>query len=533
MTHIFLTGFMGAGKTTVGRIVAERLGMPFVDLDADVEAREGREIAAIFADSGEDAFRCVETAVLAALEGAEDSVVACGGGIVLREENRALLRRLGRVFYLTVTAEEALARVGDTPGRPLLAGKAGRMAATLLAGRDALYAAVADETIDTAAASPAEVAERVERLARVARTGDRTRVVTAHAYDVVHGRETLSTLGRRVREALPGAARVALVTDTTVGALFGASAEEALRDAGVGVARIDVPAGEASKSWRQAGEVVEEFAALGLERTDAVVALGGGVVGDLAGFCAAVYLRGIPVVQAPTTLLAQVDSSIGGKTGVDLRAGKNLAGAFWQPSLVLTDTALLASLPESEWLSGLAEVVKTAILAGEAEVAWLEEAGAALAGREPDAVDRAVAMCVRHKAAVVSGDEREGGSRECLNLGHTLGHAIEKEAGFGVVPHGLAVAEGIRFAAHLARDAGLADETWTARQEALLDAVGLTASELRFDAAAMRETMASDKKVRAGRVRFALALAPGWCEVRDVDDAVLAARLSAWAGDRG
>lgn len=535
MSHIFLTGFMGAGKTTVGRIVARRLGVPFVDLDAVVEELDGRGVPAIFAESGEEAFRCAETDALSSLTDHPDAVVACGGGVVLRDENRVLLRRLGRVFYLSVTAEEALARLGDAAGRPLLEGEAGRLAPTLLEGRRALYAAVADETVDTAGMTPDAVADEIVARARVATEAAVTVTVrsTGGGYAAVVGRGLLGGLGERLRGVLPHVTRVAIVSDASVAPLYAPAAEASLRTAGLAVTLLTVPAGEGSKSWEQAGELLGAFAAEGLERTSAVVALGGGVVGDLAGFCAATYLRGLPVVQVPTTLLAHVDSSIGGKTGVDLPQGKNLVGAFWPPVLVLADTSTLGSLSEVEWRSGLAEVAKSAVLAGEREMVWLEEHAARLVRRDPEAVDLAVELCVAFKARVVSGDERESGDRECLNLGHTLGHAIEAVAGYGVVPHGLAVADGMRFAARLAERLGLADSAWTCRQEALLDSLSLVAGGAAFNREALDEKMRSDKKVRGGRVRFALALAPGICEVREIDDDVLAERLAAWTGSRG
>jgi 3-dehydroquinate synthase len=534
LSHLFLTGFMGAGKSTVGLMVAERLGLPFIDLDAVVEEREGRGVPAIFAESGEEAFRCAETDALSSLEHEPDAVVACGGGVVLKAENRVLLKQLGRVFLLVVTAEEALARLGDASGRPLLEGEAGRLASTLLEGRSALYAAVADERIETGGTSASDVADEIVR--RVQEAGHSTTIaveVPGHPYGVLVGRGVLTSLGARVEHALPRATRIAIVTDSTVGRLYGATAEESLRAQGLEPLRFDFPAGEASKSWRQAGEVLTALAAAGLDRTSAVVALGGGVVGDLAGFCAATYLRGIAFVQVPTTLLAQVDSSIGGKTGVDLPSGKNLVGAFWQPAFVLSDTSLLGSLPEGEWLSGMAEVAKSALLSGEEDLGWLETNAAGLSRRDPRAVEHAVQLCVRFKASVVAGDERESGGRECLNLGHTLGHAIERVAGFGVVPHGIAVAEGMRFAARVAEELRLSDAAWTRRQSDLLDALGLVAGASRFNAEALHETMRSDKKARGGRIRFALATAPGRCEVREVADDTLSALLADREGSRG
>jgi 3-dehydroquinate synthase len=239
-----------------------------------------------------------------------------------------------------------------------------------------------------------------------------------------------------------------------------------------------------------------------------------------------VYVRGIPVVQVPTTLLAQVDSSLGGKTGVDLPAGKNLAGAFWQPSAVVSDTTVLATLPDAEWTSGLVEVAKSALLAGEAETAQLESAARHLLMRDHVAVQDAVLMAAGFKASVVGGDERESGDRECLNLGHTLGHAIERVLGYGVVSHGIAVAAGMRFAARLAEDVFGAAPELTSRTEALLDALGATytvpadvAAETLFDA------MLSDKKTRGGVIRFVLLRAPGDWAVVPVEAAVVMRHL--------
>lgn len=351
------------------------------------------------------------------------------------------------------------------------------------------------------------------------------------AYRVEVGPGLLEALGERVRAAVPDAGRVALVSDVNVAARFGPSAGTALASAGFGVVEVTVPAGEASKSWETAGAVLERLASAALDRRDAVVALGGGVVGDLAGFCAAVYLRGVRFVQAPTTLLAMVDSSVGGKTGVDLRAGKNLAGAFWQPQAVIADTRTLASLPEQEWASGLAEVAKGAFLDGEEWLRGVENAAPGLLAREEDAVTEAVVDAVAFKARVVAADEREGGEREILNYGHTYGHALERALGYGAVPHGLAVAEGIRFAAALSERVLGAPAEWTRRQESLLDALGLARLERRVGPAAVLGAMASDKKVRAGRVRFVLTTGPGLWEVRPIEEETLAEAVSAWTTD--
>jgi 3-dehydroquinate synthase len=348
-------------------------------------------------------------------------------------------------------------------------------------------------------------------------------------YEVQLGDGVLDRVGDTVR-ARTRATAAALVTDERVAELYGPRVEASLAAAGIEVSMVTVPAGEASKDWAVAGAVLEELAAARLDRTAAVVALGGGVVGDLAGFCAAVYLRGIPFVQVPTTLLAQVDSSVGGKTGVDLPQGKNLAGAFWQPVSVLADTTTFATLPELEWQSGLAEVAKAAFLDSERFVSALEAATAGGQVPRDGALTHAiVADSILFKARVVASDERESGDREVLNYGHTFGHALEKVLGYGTLTHGHAVAEGIRFAARLAEDVAGAPPAWTRRQGRLLDHLGLTAIRREVDPGRLGVAMRSDKKVRGGEVRFVLCTGPGAWETRRVDEATIAYHLAAWA----
>lgn len=358
----------------------------------------------------------------------------------------------------------------------------------------------------------------------------RLAVRTASAsYDVVVGEGLLTQAGERVR-ALSGARRCALLTDETVGGLFAPTVSASLAASGFEVTEIIVPPGERSKEWSRAGEVLERMAAARIGRADVALALGGGVIGDLAGFCAAVYARGIDYVQCPTTLLAQVDSSVGGKTGVDLRAGKNLAGAFKQPLLVLADTGSLSSLPDSEWRSGLAEVAKVAMLAGHEHVAWLFANASALVARESGAVREAVMSAVGFKADVVATDERESSTREILNYGHTLGHAIERVAGYGVVPHGVAVAEGMRFAARLAERVLGAERDVTQMQDGLLLALGIERPHYPGDVAALLDAMHADKKARGGTVRFVLVPEPGSWRVVPVPDPTLVSELTTWVG---
>lgn len=356
--------------------------------------------------------------------------------------------------------------------------------------------------------------------------------VEGSAYRVVIGSGLLGRIGEYLGE-VSKSKRVALITDANIANTYGVRLDIALAQADRDVHSLEIPAGEPSKSWSLAGELLEELAASRMGRRGVVVALGGGVVGDLAGFVSAVYLRGVDFVQVPTTLLAMVDSSVGGKTGVDLSAGKNLAGAFKQPLLVLADTDVLSTLPEREWLSGLAEVAKTAVLSGEEFLAWLEANADALVARDPEVVEETVARCVAFKASIVESDEKEAGPRECLNYGHTLGHALEKVAGYGSITHGAGVAEGMRFASRVAMEVGGADAAFALRQDRLLDRLGLAPVESEATSGAVLQAMKADKKVRKDTVRMVLADAPGQWECHAVPDKVLSAHLAAWAATKG
>jgi 3-dehydroquinate synthase len=358
-----------------------------------------------------------------------------------------------------------------------------------------------------------------------------TVTVAGHSYDVLIEKGLLSRAGQLLRKKT-AAQKVALITDDTVAARFGLLVSASLARADFEVLDIAIPAGERSKNWGTTGEVLEAVAEHGLRRNDLVIALGGGVVGDLAGFVAATYLRGVEFAQIPTTLLAMVDSSVGGKTGVDLMSGKNLAGAFKQPIAVLADTATLGTLPDTEWQSGLAEVAKSAVIDGEEFTAWLEANAEALVTRDAQVVAEAIRRCVEFKAAVVEGDERESGPRECLNYGHTLGHAIEKVAGYGTFTHGVAVAEGMRFASRLSMDVAEAEVGFVKRQDRLLAALGLLPIEDQLSVDNIHAAMRSDKKSRASTVRFVVVNEPGVWRCEPVSDVTLAAHLAAWAATK-
>ena len=351
------------------------------------------------------------------------------------------------------------------------------------------------------------------------------------SYAVRVGVDVLDGLGAALRQlpAVAAAPRLLVISDDNVAPLYLDAAKASLSQAGFRAADIVVPAGEGSKSLAVIGEVWEAMAGLGLTRDCAVVALGGGVVGDLAGFAASTYMRGIPVVQVPTTLLAMVDSSVGGKTGVNLEAGKNLVGTFKQPAYVCASTATLATLSEREWCCGCAEVAKSAVIDSDDFFFWLLGNADAMAARDADVVQQAIARCVVFKASVVSQDKTEScGVRECLNYGHTLGHAVEALSGYGTYSHGAAVAEGMRFAARLGTALAGTPEELVSAQDELLDALGL--EPLAWSAAPeeMLDAMKRDKKARAGVVRFVVPVDVGRWELVDVDDAVILEHLRAW-----
>ena len=320
--------------------------------------------------------------------------------------------------------------------------------------------------------------------------------------------------------AVTGNSRVAVVTDATVAPLYLDRLRASFAGAGLTLAEIVVPAGEVSKNWRTLESVTERLLDLGVERNDAVVALGGGVVGDLTGFACAILRRGCRFVQIPTTLLAQVDSSVGGKTAINAAAGKNLVGAFHQPSIVLIDPDLLGTLPDRELRAGYAEVVKYGLLGDLTFFEWCEANVGALLGRDPAVLVEAIAVSCRAKAATVAADEREGGVRALLNLGHTFGHALEAEGGFSDrLLHGEAVAIGMVQAFAYSARTGLCSAADAARVRAHIAAAGLpVAPPFAADPAALIEHMKQDKKMSGGRLSFILARGIGQAFVaKDVD----------------
>ncbi|MEA2171935.1 MAG: shikimate kinase / 3-dehydroquinate synthase [Solirubrobacteraceae bacterium] len=465
---------MGAGKTSAARAAAAALGGRPADSDQLIEAELGMTIEAWFEHHGERAFREREEAlVLAMLDDPPAPVISLGGGAVTSERVQAALAR-HTVVLLDVDADTAWQRAGGR--RPLARDR--RRFDELLAARQPLYERLADAILPTSRRETLRHA--LPAIGRLADAPAGTKLLWAESasgnYPVY--------VGDGVRTFAPIAGRGFTISDEHVAALYGPA------DHVMG-------AGEAHKTLGTAEAALRAMAQAGLAHGDHVRAVGGGVVGDVAGFCAAVYQRGIGVVQVPTTVVAQVDSAYGGKTGVDLPEGKNYAGAYHQPSAVLADTSTLATLPEAESAAGWAEVVKTALIAGGALWRRVHEA---------PVVDRDVVLaCARTKLAVVAEDERDAGRRQTLNLGHTVGHAIETATDYRRYRHGEAVGLGLLAAMSLSNQPGLRADV-----ERLLAGRGLpTRLDPAVDLAAVRAAIERDKKRRDGRVGFVLVEAPG------------------------
>lgn len=350
-----------------------------------------------------------------------------------------------------------------------------------------------------------------------------------HAYDIRIGNGALSSLAATARD-LKDCKRAVVISDENVGPAYGKLVKKRLEEAGFEVYDLLIPPGETSKSVEMADELWEAIARYGITRDDFIVACGGGVVGDLAGFVASTYMRGIDFIQVPTTLLAMVDSSIGGKTGVNLQAGKNLVGTFHQPIFVCSDVRCLKTLLEEDWATGFAEMAKSAFIAPRRSFyEWMRDNLEGLAAHDIDLLEEAVCMTAELKATVVSEDTTESkGVRECLNYGHTLAHAIENAAGYGVISHGRAVAEGMRFAARLSVQMLDCSMDVVKATDAMLDGLGLPALPWVAPAQRLFNLMKSDKKTRGGDIRFVLLRDIASWELVRVPDDVIMEHLEAW-----
>jgi len=554
MRHIFLIGLSGSGKSTVGYQLAQQLGIPFLDSDALVEAEYGERIPAIFAHHGEAHFRhCESHALATAIQTTPNgAVIATGGGAVLREENRVLMAQHGVRIWLQVDPGVALERLqvqhtaalaqGVVPEiRPLLAGSDPLAALhTLVATRSLLYQE-AEIICDTTGKSGEQVAQEVVAMLQRSDVFEEDVVPIVRSvqigdgYDVVVDWGGIDRLAHYLTQrSLP--VRIFLFTDSNLAQLYSQTILQNLRAAGFDPHLYIVPAGEKSKSQEQLSAIYDWLLEQRAERREAIIAFGGGVVGDLVGYAAATYLRGVPLIQVPTSLLAQVDAAIGGKTGINHPQGKNLIGAFYHPRLVLVDPRLLFTLPPRERTEGWAEVVKCGIILDAELFTQLEAEAEKLRTFERPPIQllcQIIARCIDLKVMIIEEDEREQGRRAILNYGHTVAHALENVAGYGEWLHGEAVSLGMVVAAQIACEAGMFSEEDMRRQNALLAALGLPVQYIgSVKAEDILAATQLDKKVAGKQIRWIMPQSIGSVTVTTMPDALVTGVVSAFFAEK-
>ncbi len=515
MSHIYLYGPPGSGKSTIGKILAERLALPFTDIDSVIEKQAGKIIARIFAEDGEAHFRDLESEALCTVASHAPAIIALGGGALLRPENRQRAEASGSVLCFMAELATLQARVRRAPGQRPLVQNEGAAAesplAKLLEKRAAHYSSfpLQLKVSDIPAEQTADNAQMILGRYRVSGMGN--------PYNIYIGAHLLERTGELLAANSAGRQCV-IVGDSNTAPLYGGLVADALEKCGIPSRLITIPAGESHKTIETVIWLWKKFMEAGLERNDTVIAMGGGVTGDLTGFAAATWLRGIKWVSMPTTLLAMCDSGLGGKTGADLPEGKNLIGAFYPPSLVIADTETLNTLPVREMRCGLAESIKHAVIADPELLQMLPqfafcrtEADATLCGNLRGAawLPHFVARSMAVKIRVICEDPFEKGIRASLNLGHTIGHGIEKATRFQL-QHGEAVAIGCVIEAQIAAAMQLADAGLPQSLAALFTAVGLPVTLPEgIDTDEVLEAMMRDKKKSGGVVRFALPAAIG------------------------
>ena len=520
---IVLVGMMGAGKTSIGKRLAQRLGIPFNDADAEIERAAGMTIPEIFSTRGEAEFRLGEQRVIQRLLGEGASVLATGGGAFMNADTRKRIAEAGVSIWLKADFDVLLRRVKKRSNRPLLQTEDPEKTlrdlietryptyaeATLtIHSRDVAHEVIVDEIIFELSS---HFGLRTPTIIKPDPLSDLVKVdLPGRAYDIVIGSGLLETAGERIA-ALGKGLSVAIITDENVAQHHLATLQNSLQNSDIRSHAVVLTPGEKTKSMAMVTKVVDEILAAKLERGDLVIALGGGVIGDLAGFAAAITRRGMRFVQIPTTLLAQVDSSVGGKTGVNSDHGKNLIGAFHQPSLVLADVDCLDTLSKREFAAGYAEVVKYGLINDAEFFNWLEAHHEGVFAGGADRV-YAISKSCRAKAAIVMRDEREEGERALLNLGHTFAHAFERIVAYdgARLVHGEAVAIGLCCAFRFSQKLGLASGQDASRIERHLEKAGLPTKIKAIPGWTARsdeilDAMAQDKKVKKGRLTFILA----------------------------
>jgi len=506
---IILTGFMGTGKSVVAELLSRRWGLRSVDTDAMLEEQAGTSIAEIFATHGEQYFRDLETGILTQLAGQRGLIISTGGGMLLREDNVELLRRMGPIICLQASPETIMQRTAASDQRPLLNRPDPQTEIRqLLAERDEAYRR-ADYHIATDELTAQQVTDAVEEVVRADPRGcllvpepvEIPVELEDDSYTIYVGKGLLEAIGEIAAPEQQGQC-AAVITDDNLEELYASAVAESLERAGWDAHLFVVPSGEGSKTLATAGQLCEQLAEAGLDRSSVVFAVGGGMVGDLAGFVAAVFMRGLEFVQVPTTLLAQVDASVGGKVAVDLPRAKNLVGAFHQPRVVIVDIETLSTLSDSQFQSGLAEVIKHAAITDAQMFGYLEQMLEQVTAREQASLKYLLARNCQIKAEVVAADPLEQGQRAVLNFGHTIGHALERAVPQWQLSHGEAVAVGMVAESEVAVEKKLSEPDVVERLQRLVTQAGLQPDLSGIDPQQTWIAMSADKKLRGGRLRL-------------------------------
>ena len=503
-SNIILVGPMGAGKSAVGRQLARKLKRQFHDSDHDIVARTGVDISFIFEKEGEDGFRKRETEALNHLCNLQNILLSTGGGSVVRQENRELISKSGLVVYLHASVPQQAKRTKKKDNRPLLQDKEPeKILARLMDEREHFYRQVSDLVVNT---DSQRVNDVVDVILSVLNSRNSSQDKTMNKIQVTtNSRIYAANIGidlmQRLKEISPLMDRPLLViTDENLDKLYRETLEPTLDP----VSWLVVPASEESKSMEHYQWLLKQLVELGVKRDCVLLGIGGGVVGDLTGFVAATYMRGMHLVHMPTSLLAMVDSSIGGKTGINLTEGKNLVGSIYQPHAVIADLNFLKTLPEREYISGLAEVIKYGLLHDEKLIDELEAQQDKIKSRDLEILNKIITRCVEIKAEIVEADEQDHGKRMLLNLGHTFGHAIETLQAYKGFKHGEAVAIGMCMAAELSEIIGHLDSDDTRRIKKMIKGFGLPVSWSEFEVDDFIQAMLGDKKNTADTQRFIL-----------------------------
>ena len=546
--NIVLIGFMGTGKSSVGKLLAKKLNFQFIDTDEMIESKTNTSINDIFELHGETYFRELEKVVIDELKTSKNTVISTGGGVVLDNENVNKLASIGTIICLKSSPQVIFERTSLFKNRPLLSGNdALENANNTLENANNILEVIVEKletrkhlyngelNLDTTFLSIEEAADRI-----ISYVSSQTDLYTLNVatlsseYEIVIGGKILdifpqiimpiinsshvtnqvtSQVPVQIPVQVPG--QVLLITSENIAPLWGEKILKILLVNEINASMIALPDGEENKTFESAMRIYGAALDKKLNRTSTIIAVGGGVIGDIAGFAASTYMRGIKLVQFPTTLLAQVDSGIGGKTGLNHPSGKNMIGTFYQPNLVFTDTSILTTLPKQEFINGIAEVIKYGMILDNVLFEFLEKNVEGILRFEQPLLNHIVKKCCHIKKTIVEKDEKESGIRTLLNYGHTIGHGIETATDYTKYRHGEAVSIGMVFAGSIALNRGLLSEADFLRQKSILEAFGLPTKLENVDIERILFAITADKKNLYGKIRMVLPHSIGSAGIYD------------------